>query len=372
MVRLLVVVFLWPVLLLGVPGAAYAHSSSYAVASEKVVLDLHEDGTGTFSVSIINLTDDDATVFASVGTGVQENDSDCQAVVDAAPQLQERRQASFKIKLTGCSLPEKGSFPVNITVDDKPATEVLAEPDPQPTLNWDLMKCFFATLGAALVIVAVTTGIWARVKGVRWNAELKYLKEGWTLKDSVAADVSVLAAAFTGVFGVSDVLDVLGDQAKPVLGLAAVASAVGVGLVGAAPFAVQALRLNEYVRVPGFVAGSVLALGAAGGQLWVILLAARDLELGWIGSGGLYGLGAMASFLLAVYAVTNTLVSLNKGLEGPENPASYEETLERLEEVYQEIGDTTEKKEKKKILTDFQNSVRGGTEKAEKVMSAIP
>ncbi|MFG1663807.1 hypothetical protein [Streptomyces sp. Y7] len=369
LLRVLALMFLWPIALLGLSGAAHADSSSYAVTSEKVVLERHEDGTGSFSVSIINLSDREVTVSPSIPGTQQE---DCKAAVDSAAQLGQRRQASFKIKLTGCSLPEEDSFPVNITVDNEPATRVLAEPDPQPTPNWDLMKWFGAPLLAALAIVVITTLFWKSKKQAHWMTELKYLKEGWTLKDSLAADVSVLAAAFTGVFGVSAVLDVLGDESKPVLGLAAVASAVGVGLVGAAGFAVQALRLNEHVTALGFVVGAVLALGGTGGQMWVILLAARQLDLGWIGPNWLYGLGAMASLLLAVYAVTNTLISLNKGMHGPEEPPTYEETVQRLEELYQEISDTEDATVRRRAVMEYTNSIRGGTEKTEKVMSALP
>lgn len=190
-----------------------------------------------------------------------------------------------------------------------------ASPDPDPRPDWRLMYAFPWAPGAAVVVVGIPYGCWAAQEGNvnKWNAQLKYLEDGWSFKDSVASDVTLFAAAFTGVFGASGVLEVLGDKTESVLAVAAVGAAVGVGLVGAGPFVVQALRVAGEVTASGFVPGAVVTTAGTAGRLWAALLAARDLELGPFGDRALVTVASLASALLAFYAWRNTLHSLDVG-----------------------------------------------------------
>ncbi|MFF7452520.1 MULTISPECIES: hypothetical protein [unclassified Streptomyces] len=268
--------------------------------SESTELDRGNDSTGTFKISLINLTSEATTVSAVSDT----QHKGCTTTVDGETKLPASRQKTFKIKVKGCSLPEKDPFPVDIKVDGAVTFSVDVTPDQNPNPDWNLLGWFGFTLVVALVVVTISAQYCMDTK--EWRTQLHGLTDSWTLKDSSAANVSLLASAFVGIFGASDILEALGDDTKPVLTLALVSSAIGASLVGAAPFAIQALRRKGEVTVRGHVVGSVLVLGATAGQLWVILLGARDLKLGWIDDPVLYILGALASILLVVYGWTNT------------------------------------------------------------------
>ncbi|MFF7870886.1 hypothetical protein ACFZCT_31100 [Streptomyces qaidamensis] len=355
--EVLAAVFLCLSAFLGMSGTAVAEPGTYVLVSDTAVLERHDDGTGTFTVSLINLTDRAATVSVEA----REPEAGCTAVVDADNQLPVGRQASFKIKLTGCSLPDQDPFPVNIKAGTE-TYQLTAGPEPDPTPDWDLMKWFGIPVIAAFVLVGTASASWAwGERDVRLRTELKYLKDTWKFQDSVAADLTVLATAFTGVFAASDILEALGDKTKSVLTLALVASAVGLGLVGAAAFAVQALRSSKgYVTVKGLMLGSALALGGTAGQLWVIVLAARDLELGWIGDGWwLYGLGTAASVLLGFYGWANTRSCLRWGTTEPAQPLSLQEKSEVLATLSQKLSSDISDREKKKILKEHEDTLFG-------------
>lgn len=109
--RVLTVGLLWLSTLLGVSGAAHAEPAEYVLVSDTAVLEHHDDGTGTFTASLINLTGRAATVSAEP----RDQETGCTAVVDADNRLPPSRQTSFKIKLTGCNLPGQDPFPVGST-----------------------------------------------------------------------------------------------------------------------------------------------------------------------------------------------------------------------------------------------------------------
>jgi len=302
-IRVLAAVLLGILVLTGTSGPAFAVTSKYVLVSESVELDRGDDGTGTFKVSLINLTSEDTTV--SVAPDAQYKQ--CATMVDGETKLPANRQTSFKFKVKGCSLPKTDPLAVDITVGRAATFRVNVTPQ-NSSPDWNLLGYFGLTLAMALIVVMHSAMSCMDTK--EWKTQLPGLMDSWSLKDSTAANVSLLASAFAGIFGASDILHALGDETKTVLTLALVASAVGGGLVGAAPFAVQALRRKGEVTVRGHVVGSALVLGATAGQLWVILLGARDLELGWINDPVLYILGTLASILLAVYGWTNTKFSI--------------------------------------------------------------
>jgi hypothetical protein len=135
---------------------------------------------------------------------------------------------------------------------------------------------------------------------------LKGLEASWSFKDSWASTATVIAAAFAGVFGQSDVLEaIFGDDTAPVFALATVASAVAVGLVAAAPLVLQAARTPESeVTVWGLLSAAVLTLAATGGELAVIAIGASLLDLGGF-ERLLPWLGLVGGTLLAGYAYSS-------------------------------------------------------------------
>lgn len=331
--RVLAVVFLC-LLSLAYNGAAHAEPGDYVLVTQDPVLERHKDGSETVAVSLINLTRKDANVEPkAVPVTTQEG---CTAMVESGNVLRPDRQSKVVIKLMDCTIPEGDSFRVDLVVDDT-RVPVTAAPDPDPKPNWSLLKNFLWSGLAALVLVTATCTWWVWKAGKEWARPLKYLDDSWSFKDSVATDVTLLAAAFTGVFGASGVLKALGDKTESVLTLATVGSAIGLGLVGAGPFFVQTVRKDGQVTAFGLAVGTVLTMTGTAGLLWVVLLAARDLEMGDFGEGWLWALAILASVVLAGYACGNTYHSLDIGSR-PDAGMSLDETASALEKLQAEVA----------------------------------
>lgn len=348
--RVLTMLSLWLLACMGMSGTALADPGNYVLVSDKVELTRHDDGTATIEVSLINLTNVDAEVSAAV-TPEQKG---CRAAVDSDGLLRRGRQSTFKITVTGCSLPDKDPTNVNVVLDKTTTLPTVSATPTGPDPDWHLMGVFLPTVLGAGAVVALALLLSAPSEP---TPQLKHLKDGWTLKDSVAADVTVLATAFTGIFGATDVLKALGDKTGSVLALATVASAVGLGLVGAASFVVQAFRKEGNVTTLGLWAGSTLTLGGTAGQLWVVLLAARNLDLGSIGDVWLYAAGGLASLLLCLYGYTNTVFSLKAETKPP---LTLKRRKQYLDQLYRDMSDESKTvEEQAKLLDDYENRVLG-------------
>ncbi|WP_405959010.1 hypothetical protein OG239_01750 [Streptomyces sp. NBC_00868] len=351
--RVLIMLSLWLLACMGMSGNALADPGNYVLVSDNVELTRGDDGTATIEVSLINLTNADAKVSAAVTPEQKE----CRAAVDSDGLLRRGRQSTFKITVTGCSLPDKDPTNVKVVLDKTTTLPtVSATPTPGPDPDWHLMGIFFPTVVGAGAVVG-----WAVLSSGSGSSEptppLKHLKDGWTLKDSVAADVTFLATAFTGVFGATEVLKELGDKTGSVLALATVASAVGLGLVGAASFVVQAFRKEGNVTTLGLWAGSTLTLGGTAGQLWVVLLATGDLDLGSIGDVWLYVAGGLASLLLGLYGYKNTVFSLKAETKPP---LTLKRRKQYLDQLYRDMRDESKTDgEQVKLLDDYESLVLG-------------
>lgn len=329
------------VVLIGPPVAATAAPGDYVLVSDKVTLERHDDGTATTSVSLINLTDQDAPVMVAA----VEQSRSCKAEVNPTT-LSARRQQSLKVTLTGCALPDKKGVALTLAAGAR-SFSVAATPSAGAQPDWTLLWWF---LGAA--VIAVVPAIWAFLVwkcGTRqvWKClsqdtpsrklktALPGLDASWSFKDSWASTATVIAAAFTGVFGQSDVLKaIFGDDTTPVLALATVASAIALGLVGAAPLLLQAARTAEsQVTVWGLLSAAVLTLAATGGELAVIALGARELDLGGFETF-LPELGLIGGILLVFYAYRSLGQNLVTGSKKPKPTKVAEPT-----EVPQELQD---------------------------------
>ncbi len=147
-----------------------------------------------------------------------------------------------------------------------------------------------------------------------WMRHQLHLATGWSLKDSWASNVTVISAAFAGIFGSSEVLKaVLGKDTTPVLALTTVSAAVAVGIVGAAPLILSVLRSGGQVTPIGLLSGAAFTVGGTCGELAIIALGSRRLAL-----GGLERLLPWAGFagelLLCVYAFRTMRESLKSTL----------------------------------------------------------
>ncbi len=206
------------------------------------------------------------------------------------------------------------------------------------TPDWTLFWAFpvaFAVAGVLLVVTAIV--VYRRhtqsEKGKRaWvNAGhfwkwlwLEHLHVGakWTLKDSWASNVTVIAAAFAGVFGSSTVVKaLLGKEGQNLLGLTTVSAALAVGAVGAAPLLLAVFKVDDDVTPAGLLIGAAVTMGATGGELAIICLGVRSAPLGgllqhvlWL--AGLIGGGTV----LACYAAKNMADTLTSGLRKAAGP----------------------------------------------------
>ena len=146
----------------------------------------------------------------------------------------------------------------------------------------------------------------------------------------------MIAAAFTGIFGATDVAEtVLGKgDAKEVLAIVAVATAGALALAGTAPLPVQTLRRldDEGAVTPfGLIVAGLVTVAATGGELGVTVAAVRGTDVGdhvWILVAGIIG-----GVLLAADAVTATIQALRAGEEkhaAPKPPMTLLEVLRHL------------------------------------------
>jgi hypothetical protein len=138
----------------------------------------------------------------------------------------------------------------------------------------------------------------------------------WTFKDSWAANVTLVSAIFTGLFGTSDLLkSTLGEEAPGVLSVITIASAIAVAVVGVAPLLLQALRDDEsQVLVGGLLVSAALAVGASAGLVLAIASSVAPMLAGKAHTALCSGV-IIALFILALYADTSVRQNLTTGLK---------------------------------------------------------
>jgi hypothetical protein len=144
-----------------------------------------------------------------------------------------------------------------------------------------------------------------------WTRHGLHLGVTWSLKDSWASNLTVVAAAFAGVFGSSDVLKAaLGKDTAPVFALTTVSAAIAVGVVSSAPLALSVLRYRGNVTPRALLVGAALTVGGVLGELWVIGLGVWDLDLGgWQYAITIAGL-TVGTLLIAIYSIQTMTANL--------------------------------------------------------------
>ncbi|MEE1755797.1 hypothetical protein [Streptomyces sp. SP18CS02] len=309
------------------PGTAVALPAEVILVSNDVVAARSENGTTTFSVVLLNLTDEPINVTIEPPASA----AGCGTVGGPPNILKGLRQQSFQIGMRGCRAADAqdtfmvkvkaGSAAFDVTVV---TASVAAQPPPQSGVQpqWDLLWAFFWAPFAALLPVVYAFARWEGGSQLDWRTELRYIKDGWSFKDSWASNVTVVAAGFSGVFGATGVLNALGDSGGAVLSLVTVAGAISLGLTGAAPLLVQFTRRNGFVTPLGLGLGALVTLSATGGQLAVIVGGARSLDLGGFEDRGLTLLGVAGAVLLLGYAGQSLRQNLVIGATDPSVLAS--------------------------------------------------
>jgi hypothetical protein len=305
-------------------GASAAPSASPAqvvIVSANVSFDSSDAASATFTVSLINLTQQSVPIAAGPA---DPSGKACKITADPT-SLPAATQQTVTMTLRGCGPPPSGGFLVTLTANGQPLPQVTVTPAAPvaATPEWKLFWAFpIAVLAAAIILVIAGFHGYGRYRKAEnnagthetpchwWWVRTLNLSTGWSLTDSWASNVTVLGAAFSGVFGSSDVLKaVLGTDTDPVLALATVSAAVSTGIVAAAPLVLAVLRRSSGVTPVALLAGASLTVGGAGGELAVITLGAKHLSLGGVQKYMVLAL-VIGGLILVVYAYRTMLGSL--------------------------------------------------------------
>lgn len=300
-------------------SAAIADSTDYVLSTPRPTISV-EGEDPTVDLTLINLTDQDATVTLAT----TEGGDNC----DPRPEeLTARQEKDLTFTLEGCDFGDESTvlFAVDVegtplSVKGKIAADETADPD------WGLLWTYLSAFGAGIVLVLLGW-LWFRLapptdlaseNKVRLNTTLPFLGAKWSFKDSWAANVTLVSAVFTGLFGSSDLLkSAAGAEAPSTLALITIASGIGVAFVGLGPLLLQAARNDKAeIYAGGLFLSAAIAVGASGGLALIIARSVTPIVKGragdvlWI---GVY----LALFLLAIYAVTSVRQNLITGLTKP-------------------------------------------------------
>ena len=283
------------------------------------------NGASSASLLLTNLTDASVQITA--------NATGCSLTVGggSALELEPARQTEVTVGIPQ-SCPVSNSFKFYIDSAGAAPIRVEAAASSAAKPYWSPLWSFLGALFVALIVVAVTYVRWpgtqpATEKGL--DQPLKGLESSWSFKESWATNATAASGLFIGVLGSSEFLKaVLGPEAEAAIGVATVVGLIATSLVGVAGVLVLALRGKDSseTTVGGLLAGTVVALGAAGGQIWAITIELDSVNLGVIDSGK-YVVAVLASMLLALYAFTSIRGLLKQGTEGDDKALKSQSAL---------------------------------------------
>jgi hypothetical protein len=326
--RLIEVVVAGIGLLLLLPFPAYANPADYVIVAPEATLSKGDDGT-TASYTLINLTDRPS---GTVSLKTTEAGAHCDPSSDTAA-LPARQEKVVTFTLKGCDAPENKTINLSLNVGSTIFT-VTAEAEVKPDPDWRILWVFAVALVGGLVLV-IAGWVWfeqrrpqtlaknppvpkENVPSVWPNTPLPYLGASWSFKDSWASNVTLVSAAFTGLFGTSDLLkSATGAAAPSALAVITIASAIAAAIVGVAPLLLQTFRNgNDEVYAGALFGSAALVIAAAGGLVLAIALSVSPLVTGL--SDNLLWVGVVIGLvILASYAVASIRQNLTKGLTKP-------------------------------------------------------
>ena len=307
--------------------SAGAAPASYVLTSDTAAIDDSGEDP-TVDVTLINLTDEDAPV----GVSTDEGGDSCEP---SSETLAASREQTLTFTLDGCDFGDDTT--IDLVVDVAGTTfEVTGEIEEETDPEWGILWWFLAPLGAGVIVVLIGYTRFLKKPGgapvpakpwwKRLLTPLPYLGAGWSFKDSWAANVTVISALFTGLFGTSDLLETTtGAEAPSVLAVITVASAISVGLISVAPLLLQTVRNDsDQIRLVALLGSAAMAVGASGGLALVIVVSVSTLVTGGA-QVALCGFSTLAFVLLAAYAITSVRKNLITGLKKPPSKKSAEE-----------------------------------------------
>jgi hypothetical protein len=149
--------------------------------------------------------------------------------------------------------------------------------------------------------------------------QLPYLDKAFSLKDSWAGNVTIIAGILTGVFGTGSVVKaLLGKDADSTIALATVGAAISAALIAAGPIVGLSLKRDKTFTFIGLLLAGAVTLTGAAGQLIVVSVVASKIDFGGTHVPGLgWYVGIAGTILLAVYAVRSVFEIVLDGITPP-------------------------------------------------------
>jgi hypothetical protein len=301
-----------------------AASAPASLDTNEVTLAQADNGGWSTTVGLTNLTDGPVTVAAKastpncaleVGGGTSKIPAAQHRDLTVSIPAPCKASEGFSFVLTATSNETTQSF--SVTAGRKEATVV----------DWSSLQCFLWALLASFIVVLCVLLIWhgnttpdrqKRFDSEHGFTDLTGLDKAWTFKDSMVSSLTAASGLVAVVLGSSDFLKAsLGAKAEAAIAVASIAGAIAVALVGAAGVLVLTLKKPSSASVSaiGLCAGTVVALGAAGGQVWTIAILLNDLKINGLAEGVVWAATAAATALLIGYAWVSLAGLLEQGTE---------------------------------------------------------
>lgn len=282
-----------------------------------------DDGGWTVDVELANLTTDELTLTTQPDG---EHGRGCRPRLDAAALPPAERLGVEVTVPGGCKLVDDAfSFEIDADPPDSrggfslasfPIVAALQEDGDGP--SWGALAAF----PILLVALGLLGTAWLVIEGLGPRKKLSSLDKSWSFKDSWVSNITIGAGLLTGIFGSSEVLTaMLGEEAEQSLALATVGAAVAAALIAAGPLILHGTKAGDGAgaeagafTVGGLLLAGGVTLAGAFGELWVVCVAASEIDLGGAESA-VWPAGALAASVLALYAYRTTKATIDSGTQ---------------------------------------------------------
>jgi hypothetical protein len=314
-------------LVIGLPAALGAPVAATLDKSEVSLVDAANGGWSA-TVGLTNITDSDLSISAQPTTAACDLE-----VGDGTAVLPAAQHAELTVSIPAmCEADDGIAFVLTASATGvNQRLPVTASPKSTPAVFWSSLLSFPVALLASFVLVAIVYLVWrkrTRNHGKEsFRTPLKGLEATWSFKDSMVSNLTAASGLVVLVLGSSEFLKtVLGKEAESAIGVAAIAGAIALALVGAAAVLVFTLKKpsERYITIGGLCAATVVGLGAAGGQVWSLTILVSDLDLGLVGQALVWVGCVLASALLFGYAFVSLYGLLEKGTKASDTPPPVE------------------------------------------------
>jgi hypothetical protein len=311
--------------MLAAAGAAASAPPTPAIGTlDASTIRLVDDGNGGFNadVGITNITQSRLTVDASVARCAQPI-----AVAGVPPAA----HAVVTVHVPSSCRAEEGTL-IHLSLHAggaRQSASVTANKAAAPSspVRWWALIAFLVAFFAGLLLVGAVYGYW-RTHGppdptkTGLGTPLQGLTGTWSFSDSIASSLTGSVGLVAVVLGSSDFLKaVLGPHAEAAIAVSTIAGAIALALVGTAGVVVLTLKdRSGEVTIVGLLAGTIVGLAAAGGQVWAVALLLTDLTLGRVAQAIVWLSTLAVSGLLIGYTWRSLETFLDEGTKAADPP----------------------------------------------------